>query len=73
MKQIVTAALAALISLPFAVTPIPAHAEATNAAIVQKAMPAVVNISIWKLKQPDDTSAIPVSSRKVGLVSRFRM
>jgi serine protease Do len=60
MKGLVILALAALFALPFAATPISAHAAgAADVAIAQKAMPAVVNISIWKIKQSDDPSASP--------------
>ena len=60
MKQIAALVLAALFALPFATMPIPAKsAESANTAIAQRAMPAVVNISIWKIKQPDDPSEPP--------------
>ena len=60
MKLIVTLALAALIALPLGAAPLSVHAaESANAAVAQKAMPAVVNISIWKIKQPDDPSQPP--------------
>lgn len=60
MKQIAALALAALFALPFATMPIPAQsAESANTAIAQRALPAVVNISIWKVKQPDDPSEPP--------------
>jgi serine protease Do len=58
--KIVTLVLAALIALPLGAAPLSLHAaESANAAVAQKAMPAVVNISIWKIKQPDDPSQPP--------------
>ena len=66
-SALVTLTVAALIALPFATTPMPGHgAEPANAAISQKAMPAVVNISIWKIKQPEDPSQPPRRIKAYG-------
>ena len=60
MKQIGALVLAVLFALPFATMPIPARStESANTALAQRTMPAVVNISIWKLKQSDDPSEPP--------------
>ena len=67
MKHLVILALAALFALPFAASPIPACAgESTDAAIAQKAMPAVVNISVWKIKRSDDPSVPPRRIKSFG-------
>ena len=67
MKHFVILALAAVFALPFVATPIPAcAAEWTAAAIAQKAIPAVVNISIWKIKLSDDPSVPPPRIKAYG-------
>ena len=66
-QTIVTLALAALLTTVFATTSIPAcSAESANAAIAQTAIPAVVNISVWKIKQPDDPSQPPRRIKAYG-------
>ena len=53
MYRVLLPVLAALVSLPFANAPAFARAmESGDAAAAQKATPAVVNISTWKLRQP---------------------
>jgi serine protease Do len=53
--------------MAFAATSIPAcRAESANTAIAQKATPAVVNISTWKIKQPDDPSQPPRRIKTYG-------
>ncbi len=67
MKHIVTLALGALVALSVAITPTPARcAESANATIAQKAMPAVVNISIWKIKRSEDPSQPPRRIKAYG-------
>ena len=61
MYRVLLPVLAALVALPFANPPAFARAmESGDAAAAQKATPAVVNISTWKLRQPTKPGEPPV-------------
>ena len=67
MNRILTLALVALIATPFATGQVAARVmESGDAAVAQKAMPAVVNISTWKVKQPEKEGDSPRRVKTYG-------
>ena len=67
MNRIVTLALVALIASPFATGPVAARVmESSDAAVARNAMPAVVNISTWKVKLPDKEGDSPRRVKTYG-------
>ncbi len=68
MNRILTLALVALTATPLATGPVAARVmESGDAAVAQKAMPAVVNISTWKVKQPEKEGEVTASGEDLWL------
>ena len=68
MNRILTLALVALMTTPFATGQVAARVmESSDAAVAQKAMPAVVNISTWKVKQPEKEGDFTASGEDLWL------
>jgi serine protease Do len=67
MKRVVILALAVLIATPCTTAPALARAmESGDAAVAREAMPAVVNISTWKVKQPEQPGGSPRRVKTYG-------
>ena len=67
MNRILILALVALTATPLATGPVAARVmESGDAAVAQKAMPAVVNISTWKVKQPEKEGESPRRVKTYG-------
>ena len=67
MNRILTLALVALMTTPFATGQVAARVmESGDAAVARNAMPAVVNISTWKVKPPDKEGDSPRRVKTYG-------
>jgi serine protease Do len=67
MNRVLILALAILIATPCTRTPAFARAmESGDAAVAQKTMPAVVNISTWRVKQPEQPGGSPRRVKTYG-------
>lgn len=67
MNRIVTLALVVLIASPLATGPVAARVmESGDAAVARNAMPAVVNISTWKVKLPEKEGDSPRRVKTYG-------
>ena len=68
MNRIVTLALVVLIASPLATGPVAARVmESSDAAVARNAMPAVVNISTWKVKLPEKEGELTASGEDLWL------
>ena len=67
MNRILTLAVVALVATPLATGSVAARVmESGDAAVARKAMPAVVNISTWKVKLPEKEGDSPRRVKTYG-------
>ena len=67
MYRLLIAAFVALFAMPLACRPaFPRVVESADAVVAAKAMPAVVNIAIWKLLPPEQPGGAPRRVKAYG-------